>query len=245
MYLSMPTVLSKPELFRKAADVLPEFCCTRAIILLSQHRMPLNELWHVLATCLQSIGHPDSSFFLGNYEELVGAARLGSPEQKERLEMCLEKIREAMRDIAEAIRLEPKQVGCGANVYTTVMANHKPPLDPMWIETDSPPPQPSPNKKADSPPPQPAQKRKADYPPPLAPQKSVSPLFGELVALGIGTTAVCQGLIDEPKVGFADQGVQCLADLTLLDKNGAEALLRSLGLNGIQIAKICRAVFPA
>jgi hypothetical protein len=245
MYLGMPTILSKPELFRKAADALPEFCRIRAMILLSQGRMPLIELWHVLATCHQSIGHPDSSFFGDNYEQIAGIAKLGSEEQKERLNAFLKNIRTVMSAISDAMRFEPKPiVGCGANAYAAVMANYKPPLDPMCIETASPP-QPAPKRKADSPLPQPAQKKKADSPPPPASKKPVSPLLGELVALGIGTAAVCQAFIDKPNVGFADQGVQCLADLTLLSKIDAEAMLRLVDLNGIQIHKILKAVFPA
>ena len=92
------TVLSKSELFREAANALPPNCCTRAMIVLCQNSMSLNELWHVLASCLQSISHPESSFLWENYEQIVGDARLGSAEQKERLEEFLKNIRKVMCD---------------------------------------------------------------------------------------------------------------------------------------------------
>ena len=251
------TALSKLVQFQNAANALPEFCCTRAIILLSQHRMSLNELWHVLATCYQSIGHPDSSFFGDNYEQIAGTAKLGSAEQRERLNEFLKKIQTVMRDIQEAIRLEPSPAPAD-NVYTALMSQHNngatlpaetvivdsPHLQPPKQATPSPPHQP-PKQATPSPPPQPAQKRKADSPPPLAPKKPVSPLLGELVDIGIGTAAVCQWFIDKPNVGFTDQGVQCLADIALLEKNDAGAMLRLVGLNVIQIHKILKAVFPA
>jgi hypothetical protein len=233
-------VFSKPELFTQAANALPEFCITRATILQSQRRMHLDELWHVLATCYQCIRNTESSFLMDNYEQIVGIPRLGSIEQKERLVVFLKGIQEVMKNIQEAIRLEPKQVvDCGVNYYANSMTNYQPTQAPMQIVTDSSPPT---QMKVNSSPP--AQKRKADSPPP-APKKQASPLLGELVELGIGTAPVCQGFIDKPTFGFADQGVQCLADLKLLDRHDADAMLRLLGLNGIQIAKILKAVFPA
>jgi len=257
MYLSMSNGFSRLELFRKAAGALPDYCSTRAMILLSEHRMPLIELWHVLGTCHLSIGNTESSFLRDNYEQIVGDAKLGSPEQNERLNEFLKKIQTVMRDIQEAIRLEPSPAPAD-NVYTALMSQHNngatlpaetvivgsPHLQPPKQATPSPPHQP-PKQATPSPPPQPAQKRKADSPPPPAPKKPVSPLLGELVDIGIGTATVCQEFIDKPNVGFADQGVQCLADLTLLDKDDAEAMLRLVGLNGIQRAKILKAVFPA
>ena len=270
MYLSMSNGFSRLELFRKAAGALPDYCSTRAMILLSEHRMPLIELWHVLGTCHLSIGNTESSFLRDNYEQIVGDAKLGSPEQNERLNEFLKKIQTVMRDILEAIRLEPSPAPAD-NVYTALMSQHNngatlpaetvkvdsphlqppkqatpsPPHQPPKQATPSPPPQPAQKRKADSPPPQPAQKRKADSPPPLAPKKPVSPLLGELVDIGIGTAAVCQWFIDKPNVGFTDQGVQCLADIALLEKNDAGAMLRLVGLNVIQIHKILKAVFPA
>jgi hypothetical protein len=234
-------VFSKPELFTQAAKALPEFCLTRATILPSQHRMPLNELWQVLATCEQCICNTESSFFTANYEQIVGDARLGSIEQKERLVVFLKGIQEVMKNIQEAIRLEPKQVVDCGHYYAESMTNYQPKLDPIQIVTDS---SPSAQMKVDSPPPIPAQKRKTHSPPP-APKKQASPLLAELVALGIGTAPVCQSFIEKANVGFADQGVQCLDDLKMLERYDADAMLRLLGLNGIQIAKILKAVFPA
>jgi hypothetical protein len=257
MYLSMPNIFSKADLFQKAAEALPLYCSTRSMIILSQHRMPLKELWDVLATCLQSIKHPDSTFFAEHYEQIVGDAKLGSEEQRKRHDEFLKRIQTVMSELKKAIRLEASPAPAD-NVYTALMSQHNngatlpaetvivgsPHLQPPKQATPSPPHQP-PKQATPSPPPQPAQKRKADSPPPPASKKPASPLFDELVALGIGTAAVCQGFIDKPNVGFADQGVQCLADLNLLSKIDAEAMLRLVGLNGIQTAKILKAVFPA
>jgi hypothetical protein len=98
--------------------------------------------------------------------------------------------------------------------------------------------------KVDSPPPISAQKRKTHSPPPV-PKKQASPLLAELVALGIGTVVACKSFIEKANVGFADQGVQCLDDLKLLERHDADAMLRLVGINGIQIAKILKAFFPA
>ena len=261
------TVLSKPELFKKAANALPLYCCTRSMILLYHNHMSLSELFHVLATCHRSIGNTESSFFSANYEQIVGDAKLGSPEQNERLYGFLKKIREVMSELKKAIRLEPSPAPADS-VYTALMSQHNngatlpaetvivgsphlqppkqatpPPHQPPKQTTPSPPPQSAQKRKADSPPLQP-QKKKAESRTP-EPEKQASQLLAELMALGIGTAAVCQEFIDESKVGFADQGVQCLADLTLLSKIDAEATLRRVGLNGIQTAKILKAVFPA
>ena len=238
----MTTVFSKSWLFSKAANALPEFCIIRATILQSQCRMPLDELWHVLATCYQCIRNTESSFLTDNYEQIVGDARLGSIEQKERQVVFLKGIQEVMKNIQEAIRLESKQAPA-ESVYTALMSQHQ--------YTATPPPQlpkqtshsPPPKQVTPSPPPQP-QKRKSESPPP-EPKKQASPLLDELVALCIGSASICKAFIDKPKVGFADQGVQCLADLKVLSKIDAEAMLRLVDLNGIQIHKILKAVFPA
>jgi len=256
----MPTIFSKPELFRMAADALPPYCCTRGMILLCQTSMSLKNLWDVLASCLRYISHPESSFFKEHYEQIVGDAKLGSAEQKQRLDEFLEKIQTVMRDLNDAIRLESRQAPADS-VYTKLMVQHQytAPLPTETVKVDSLPPQlpkqasPSPPPKQATPPPQPPkqatpppqpQKRKSESPPP-EPKKQASPLLGELVALGIGSAPICQAFIDKPKVGFADQGVQCLADLGLLDCDDANAMLRLVGLNGIQISKVLKAVFKA
>jgi len=242
----MPTIFSKPELFRMAADALPPYCCTRGMILLCQTSMSLKNLWDVLASCLRYISHPESSFFKEHYEQIVGDAKLGSAEQKQRLVEFLEKIQTVMRDLNDAIRLESRQAPA-ESVYTELMSQHQYTATPLPQPPKQATPSPQPPKQATpSPPPQP-QKRKSESesPPPPEPKKQASPLLGELVALGISSAPICQAFIDKAKVGFADQGVQCLAELSLLDWDDANAMLRLVGLNGIQISKVLKAVFKA
>jgi hypothetical protein len=220
--------LNREELFRQAADVLPEFCLVRSMILQSKVRMPLIELWHVLATCQQCLRNTESSFFAENYQQIAGQTRLGSIEQQKQLDEFLKGIQEVMNNIHEAIRLEPKKVvDCGKLYYAKSMTDSSPSA-----------------QKVDSPQPTQAQKRKTHSPPP-PPKKIALRLLTELVELGIGTAPVCQRFIVKANVGFADQGVQCLDDLKILGRCDADAMLRMIGFNAIQINKILNAVFPA
>lgn len=145
----------REELFIKAANALPQFCLTRSIILISQNRMPLIELWQVLATCLRCLSNTESSFFMDNYEQIVGQAKLGSIEQQTRLADFLKGIQEVMNNIQEAIRLEPKQVlVCDKHYCAKSMTDSSPSA-----------------QKVDSPQPTPAQKRDTNSPPPPPPPK--------------------------------------------------------------------------
>jgi hypothetical protein len=229
MYLAMPTV-TRSELFQKAADAMPPISVIRAMILLSQYRMSLVELWHILATYHQLIGHPESSFFLGNNDQIVDEARLGSLEKKKRQDDYLKNIKTVMREIEEAIRLEPKQVGHIENQYTKCMLAYQHEAH-MPAET----------KKVDFPPPQ---KRKSVSPPPQ-PKKQAPQLLGELVDLGIGSKPICQAFIEKAKFGFADQRVMCLADLGKYEWEDVNAMLRLIGLKGNQLSKVLGAVFKA
>jgi len=192
--------------------------------------MPLIELWQVLATCLRCLSNTESSFFMDNYEQIVGQAKLGSIEQQTRLADFLKGIQEVMNNIQEAIRLEPKQVlVCDKHYCAKSMTDSSPSA-----------------QKVDSPQPTPAQKRDTNSPPPPPPpKKKASPLLNELVVRGIGTAPVCQSFIVKANVGFADQGVQCLDDLKILGRSDADTMLRLIGFNAIQITKILKAVFPA
>jgi hypothetical protein len=183
--------------------------------------MSIKDLWNTLANVLQYVNHQDSRFFKDNYKQIVGDAKLGSLEQQERLFQYTETIRVVMRDIQEAIRLEPRPE----------------PVEKPTFETQ-------PRKQASPSPPRQPHKRKADSPPPK-PKKQAPQLLGELMALGVETATACQQLIEKPHVGFADQKVQCLADIKHLEKDDANAMLRLIGIKNAQITKILNAVFSA